>query len=202
MNKNATMEDYCRFLDEQRISSLPRWDDLPEIELYMDQVITYLNKYVIYFSTDNEAPLTSSMINNYVKHGIIPSPVKKKYNKIHLSRLLIICALKSVLSISHISEMINHLLTSNSDQQLHDFFVAHFERTFDRSLKILKEYTRRLSNDEDLDIILSMTTLHAASTSCAGKFLAVNTIVEQKRRKTEQITESDMDNKKDKISNE
>lgn len=201
MNKNDTMEDYCRFLDAQRICSLPRWDDLPDIDLYMDQVITLLNKYVVYFSPDNENYLTSSMINNYVKQGIIPSPVKKKYSKIHLSRLLIICALKSVLSISDISELINHLLTSNTDKQVHDFFVSHYERTFDKSLKILREYTRRVASAEDFDTILSMTALHAASTSCAGKFLAVNTIKEQKRRETEENSNTDTSEDKQDTAN-
>jgi hypothetical protein len=62
--------------------SLPSWDMLPDIELYMDQVVSVVTKYLeapnstIVFTR----PVTSSMINNYVKLGIIPPPVKKKYS--------------------------------------------------------------------------------------------------------------------------
>ena len=64
--------------------SLPKWDELPDIELYMDQIISLLEKYLkIYYETlGAEKTITSSMINNYVKLGTIPPPIKKRYSKI------------------------------------------------------------------------------------------------------------------------
>ena len=56
---------------------LPRWHELPDIELYMDQVITLIEKYLSPLITlEKHTLLTSSMVNNYVKHGLIPAPVK------------------------------------------------------------------------------------------------------------------------------
>ena len=58
---------------------LPRWHELPDIELYMDQVITLIEKYLSPLITlEKHTLLTSSMVNNYVKHGLIPAPVKKE----------------------------------------------------------------------------------------------------------------------------
>ena len=76
-------------------STIPSWEQLPAIELYMDQVIILLNKYV-----NTNIPITQSMVNNYVKLKAVPAPVKKRYGKIHLAYLIIFCTLKQTLSIS------------------------------------------------------------------------------------------------------
>ena len=58
---------------------LPHWEDLPEIDLYMDQVIALMEKYLSDLTTQDDSKLiTPSMINNYVKLNIIPAPTKKK----------------------------------------------------------------------------------------------------------------------------
>ena len=70
------------------------WDRLPEIYLYMDQVLTYMNKQLEPLTrTEDAAPLTSSMINNYVKDGVLPRPEQKKYSREHLAMLtMILCS--------------------------------------------------------------------------------------------------------------
>lgn len=182
MSENIVLTDYSGFLETQLSCRLPRWDELPELDLYMDQVITLMNKYIGDFSSDKDAQLTPSMINNYVKHCIIPSPVKKKYGRVHLSRLLIICALKPVLPISDIAEMIDRLLLIQDDKQLHNFFADHYENTFAATIESLREYTEKAASEKDVDTMLSLTALRAASISCAGRFLAVNAMKEQERR--------------------
>lgn len=116
---------------------LPRWKDLPDIDLYMDQVITLLNKYIEPFSSEGE--ITPSMINNYVKHGVIPAPVKKRYSRVHISRLLIISILKSVLSIQRIGEITESLLKGRSEEELLDFFSEQYERTIEHIEGIVLE---------------------------------------------------------------
>ena len=75
--------------NEERIEKiikhhLPRWNELPEIDLYLDQVVNYLEKYLgILSSNDDDKIITKTMINNYVKQGIMPAPEKKKYGKTH-----------------------------------------------------------------------------------------------------------------------
>ena len=59
-----------------------RWAELPDLALYMDQVLTILEKQLCLIACGPEDKnLTSTMINNYVKHKVIPAPIKKKYGK-------------------------------------------------------------------------------------------------------------------------
>ena len=79
----------------------PRWNELPEIELYIDQVISVLQSNLSIFSKEENSPvITPNMINNYVKQEVLKPPVKKKYNKTHLAYLFVICILKRLMSIS------------------------------------------------------------------------------------------------------
>lgn len=99
------------------------WDRMPEIDLYMDQVITYMDKQLHLFqSKENSKLLTPSMINNYVKDGLLPRPDHKKYSREHLAGLLIICMLKQVLSIPDISALSQELSLESSPEQLHHIF--------------------------------------------------------------------------------
>ena len=90
---------------ELKNGSIPLWDGLPELELYMDQVMALLNRYysVIRGAEDDEA-ITKNMINNYVKQDLIDPPVNKKYSRSHIAKLMIIFILKKVMSIPEISD--------------------------------------------------------------------------------------------------
>lgn len=84
---------------------LPRWHELPDIELYMEQVIKLVEKYLSpIIPKEKHTLLTASMVNNYVKQGLIPPPKKKKYNQKHLAFLIAITLLKQVLSIAEIKQ--------------------------------------------------------------------------------------------------
>ena len=84
---------------ESILQSLSRIDyikpeDIPNIDLYMDQVLTYMHRQLSLFERSEDNPLlTSSMINNYVKSGVLERPEKKKYSKNHLATLMVICML-------------------------------------------------------------------------------------------------------------
>ena len=81
----------------------PRWEDLPAIELYMDQVVSVLEESLEIFSR-NEKLITPSMINNYVKQKIVKPPIKKKYDRVHLAYLYVVCILKRIMPISQICD--------------------------------------------------------------------------------------------------
>ena len=71
--------------------ALPQWELLPDIGLYMDQVITLMDR--TFSPALPKGEMTKSMVNNYVKVGMIPRPVGKKYDREHLAMLLMICVL-------------------------------------------------------------------------------------------------------------
>lgn len=108
---------------------MPRWNDLPEIDLYMDQVISVTDKYLGILSTSPDPVLTPSMINNYVKNRIIPPPTKKKYNREHLAKLIIICIMKPVMEISAISDVLSRNEALFGIEKMLDEFAAMFEKS-------------------------------------------------------------------------
>lgn len=109
--------------------SFPKWKDLPEIDLYMDQVITFLTDKLGSTYFDDNKFVTSSMINNYVKTGIVNRPIKKHYTKQHIAYFIAVTILKRCYSMQQISEMIYiQIHTKNSSiEQAYDLFITRFE---------------------------------------------------------------------------
>lgn len=88
-------------------------DDIPNIDLYMDQVTTYLNdKFANTKRHEDDKLMTKTMINNYVKSRLLPSPEKKKYTKDHMMVLIMIYFFKNILSINDVNKLITPLLDS------------------------------------------------------------------------------------------
>ncbi len=87
---------------------LPRFNELPDIDLYMDQVTTFMEDNLGEFKRKEEDKiLTKTMINNYTKNQILPPPIKKKYSKEHLMLLILTYHLKQILSISNIHTLLS-----------------------------------------------------------------------------------------------
>lgn len=85
--------------------------DIPNIDLYMDQVTTFMEKFLSsYKRSEDDKILTKTMINNYAKAKIFPAPVKKKYSRAHLMLLIMIYHLKSILSIKDIGILFHSAL--------------------------------------------------------------------------------------------
>lgn len=112
--------------------SLPLWDELPDIELYMDQVISILTKYlnIYYEALGDDKIITPSMINNYVKLKFIPAPVRKKYSKTHLAYLLIICTLKQTLDMATIQKIIPIDIDEESIKTTFNSFVVNQRKAY------------------------------------------------------------------------
>ena len=103
----------------------PKWDELPELDLYLDQVLLYVNNVCGSSISAADKGLTASMINNYVKHGYIAKPVKKKYQRRQVARLIAITTLKTVFSIQEIASTLNFLQDQASSDLLYNSFVAY-----------------------------------------------------------------------------
>lgn len=107
---------------------IPRWNELPEIDLYLDQVVNYLEKYLAQYSVNKEDKIiTKTMINNYVKQGIMPAPEKKKYSRAHIAYLMVICILKQVYSISDIGKLISLTIQYFELSKAYNRFCANLE---------------------------------------------------------------------------
>ncbi|MBF0779749.1 MULTISPECIES: DUF1836 domain-containing protein [unclassified Granulicatella] len=101
------------------MKNLPYWKELPNLDLYLDQVLLYINQL-----TETEKELTSSMVNNYVKHGHINKPYKKKYNRIQIAQLIAITLLKQVFSIQDIGRTLFLLKQKHETDTLYNSFIS------------------------------------------------------------------------------
>ncbi len=118
--------------------SYPKWEDIPNIDLYLDQVLLYVNQVCVPISPDKDKGLTASMVNNYVKHGYLTKPDKKKYQRQQIARLIAITTLKSVFSIQEIAQTLNTLQTQASSDQLYDAFVDYMNQGIDPANPIIQ----------------------------------------------------------------
>ena len=136
--------------------SYPKWEDIPNIDLYLDQVLVYVNQVCAPISPDKEKGLTASMVNNYVKHGYLTKPDKKKYQRKQIARLIAITTLKSVFSIQEIAQTLNTLQTQASSDQLYDAFVDYMNQGIDPENPIIQTSCQTVKlYHQTLDLILS-----------------------------------------------
>ena len=99
------------------------WEELPDLALYMDQIISYMPRQLIRFD-DGEA-LTSAMVNNYIKDGLVPRAEGKRYGPVHLGYLTAVCALKKVLPVRDIGVLLSAGQASGKDSQaLYGYFCG------------------------------------------------------------------------------
>ena len=118
--------------------SYPKWEEIPNIDLYLDQVLLYVNQVCEPISSGTEKSLTASMVNNYVKHGYLTKPDKKKYQRQQIARLIAITTLKSVFSIQEIAQTLNTLQTETDSEQLYNAFVDYMNQGIDPANPIIQ----------------------------------------------------------------
>lgn len=148
---------------------MPRWADLPEIELYMDQVISVTDKYLGVLSTSSDPVLTPSMINNYVKNRILPPPVKKKYSREHLAKLLVICILKPIMEISAIADIMKRSEKLFGIEKMLDDFSVMFEN---RLCALSRDVSAAFENTEKTEEMLCAIAIENAVKSGTEKIIA------------------------------
>ena len=120
-------------------------EDIPDIDLYMDQVTTFMESHLKH-STRNPAEdkiLTKTMINNYAKNDLLPPPVKKKYSKEHVLLLIFIYYFKGILSISDIQQLLSPI-TDNFFNTEGDFDL---ERVYEEVFGLQREQVDVLKAD-------------------------------------------------------
>ena len=149
-------EDFVKnILEEVKAFNI---DDIPNIDLYMDQVTTYLNdKFAATKRRDDDKLMTKTMINNYAKSRLLPSPDKKKYTKDHIITLIMIFFFKNVLSMNDVTKLLSPMLDTyfhNEEIPLEDI-VNHFlkfAKECDLSESIIKEVNNSSKIFEEMDV--------------------------------------------------
>lgn len=136
------LNELKRRLEEERPTA---WSELPDIALYMDQIISYMSRQLIRF--DQEEKLTPAMVNNYIKDGLVPRAEGKRYGPVHLGYLTAMCALKRVLSVREIGVLLSaDQVRDESPEKLYGYFTA----ALDAALRDTAQTVDRVEGREDL----------------------------------------------------
>ena len=91
---------------------ISRWEEIPDFPLYIDQVVSIIEKSLSFLKNNDDAIITKTMINNYSKNALLPPSDKKKYSKDHIILLIYIYYMKSFLSISDIQNLLSPMTDS------------------------------------------------------------------------------------------
>lgn len=187
-------------------------DDIPNIDLYMDQVTTYLNnKFEGSKRNEEDKLLTKTMINNYAKSRLLPPPEKKKYSKDHIILLTMIFYLKNIISISDIDTALSPLIEEyfhdgkDSLEGIFKMFIQYMKDT-DDSHAILskyeksKEYFSNFENDNK-DYLQTLTLIATLTYECLARKMIIEKLIDS-LPKEENKKDKDKDKVKEKKDKE
>lgn len=152
--------------------TLPRWDELPDFGLYMDQVVSLMERYLGQPVAPGERGLTASMVNNYVKTGVVPPPQKKKYGRSHLACLIVVCALKPVLPLEIIRQILAKRLTENTLEETYDAFCEYFEEAERSALELIESLSK--TSEPQNAIVVSALNAQAQRNVALAYFLQMD----------------------------
>lgn len=190
------------WLNELNNFSFKRYEELPDIELYMDQVVTFLEKQIkIFQNTSLDKQITSSMINNYVKGEVVSAPISKKYNREHLAAIEEVITLKQVLSIAEVKQILDERYKDSPEKG--DTFNSFNELQTEKITSTVNEAFKHLNDIDDNDtkalvnLALDFSLSAVAYINIAKKILFLTRVYDE-LNKPEDEKEKDKDKEKDK----
>lgn len=163
------MHDLTEFRERLRTQRPVSWEQLPDFSLYMDQVLSYMDRQVIRFEEDDG--LTAAMVNNYTKSGLVPRAEGKKYGREHLAYLTAICILKRVMSTRDMDLLIKEEL--QGERPIADGYAA-FCASLDKALTLAAgEMEDRTGDDELADAAIHFALLSYAAGVASSRYVAL-----------------------------
>lgn len=163
------MEDLTELRQRLRTQRPVAWEQLPDFALYMDQVLSYMDRQVIRFDADDG--LTSAMVNNYTKSGLVPRAAGKKYNREHLAYLTAICVLKRVMSTRDMDLLIKQEL--QGERSVADGYAAFCE-SLDKALNITADEMELYLDESTLaDAAIHFALLSYAAGVASNRYVSL-----------------------------
>lgn len=132
---------------------LPEWERIPDFGLYMDQIIGLLTEYLDYLPPEikSDRIITAATINNYVRMKIIPEPRSKKYYRVHIAYLIMICTLKQTLSIATIQSIIPLGMDEDEMEQVYSAYARRHRLTAEYFIDQMRIASQPILNDKEHD---------------------------------------------------
>ena len=169
-------------------------EDIPNIDLYMDQVTTFMEEQLVSSKRyPDDKILTKTMINNYAKNKLLPPPEKKRYSKEHVLTLIFIYYFKSILSISDIQSILNPITDryfgkGSSEMSLEDIYKEVFGLEHQETLNIMKDLAKKFNTSmktfegmegEDAELLRTFSFICMLSYDVYLKKTIIERIVDQ-----------------------
>ena len=126
-NRATALKDW---LDKVQNATLPEYENIPDVNLYMDQVVSYVNDCLKSFTHKDQKVITNYMVNNYVKDKLISKPVDRKYTRNQVAYLIAITCLKKAASIEDLSILLDKNNSAFKDKELYEFFKSSEREAF------------------------------------------------------------------------
>lgn len=162
---------------------LKRWQELPDFGLYSDQVLAILEEELAFLSPAEGAHLlTPTMINNYVKQGFIERPLKRKYYRVHIAKLIVISLLKQVLSLTEVKKGMELQISLRGPEAAYDTFCEELETAFATIYTKLDEQETAsftITSIQPENLALKMVSLSLASKLLTQKIILINGVHKQ-----------------------
>lgn len=187
--------------------------DVPNIDLYMDQVTTFMDEHLSDVKRyEDDKILTKTMINNYTKNDLLPPPVKKKYSKEHIYVLTFIYYLKNILSISDIQKLLNPLTDKFfNKEELPDLEyiyseiynmekaqIASLSKDVVERTQVAKEAFLDVENEEDKDFLQLFSLVGLLSFDVYMKKNIIESLIDDYTNKADALSSGKGNVKEDK----
>ncbi|MDO5155234.1 MAG: DUF1836 domain-containing protein [Eubacteriales bacterium] len=102
---------------------MPRYHEIPNVGLYLEQTVQYINQYI----EPLHISITASMLSNYVKNGFVSRPIKKQYNADQIAHLMFIAIVKQTLSMQNIVDLFQLQEKTYDAPTAYDYFCTELE---------------------------------------------------------------------------
>ena len=163
------MDELMEIQERMRSQRPVNWEQLPDFPLYMDQVLSYMDRQILRFEEDDG--LTSAMVNNYTKSGLLPRAEGKKYNRTHLAYLTAICVLKRVMSAKDMEMVLSAQLEQR--QNVGEGY-DQFRDSLDKALNLITEMMEAYNQPEDIaDATIHFALLAYAAEVASSRYVAL-----------------------------
>lgn len=194
MKTRTSNEEYVRrVLKELKKLDYIRPEEIPDIHLYMDQVTTFMDEHLKESKRfQDDKMLTKTMINNYTKNNLLPSPIKKKYSKEHMLLLIFIYYFKNILTISDIQSIFGPLTErfygEEKEISLEEVYKEVFSFEQDQVDALTRDVIRKfknaersfdnVKNEEDREFLITFTFICLLSFDVYVKKMMIEKLID------------------------
>lgn len=161
------MDEILKMKERLETDRPENWEMLPDIELYMDQVVSYLPRQ----SVGGKVPsMTSAMINNYVKDSLLPRACGKRYHKEHLIYLTAIGLLKNVLTVRDMKLLLDSEIREGAESDFYGKFLKGIDEAF---AQVNADVDPSLAEDELSEMAMRLALISCAAKTACEELLAI-----------------------------